>query len=418
MPGPADGLPRAARHRPARPTSPAGSPAPTPASPTTTPTAHGDRRACSSASTRAYYIDAERTRRRRCSSAAASPTTSSPSTRRCASSTAPRRDHPRHAGLAAARRLRPPARGEQAGRPRAPAATTIHAWFDHYLRGDGRGAAARRHRRPRRPARATRRRRGRSARRTSPRSRAARSASPRTTPQTIASGGGDPDTAPRDRPGRRRRRRLRGHDRRPTPPGTAVYRLPAATGDGYTLLGAPAIDRRACSVTGDAEPRAGRRAPVGRRPGRRRPDARRARRLPAPGGAHDVWQLHANGWRFAPGHVAKLELLGADAPYGRAVERPVRRSASSASSCGCRCASAPTTPGRRARCASRRRFTVRVPRGTHARPARGRRLRVRRGRVTVDLRGRPRVTAVLRLRVRGGRTVVRRYRTCVRRRTS
>jgi hypothetical protein len=30
-----------------------------------------------------------------------------------------------------------------------------------------------------------------------------------------------------------------------------------------------------------------------------------------------VWQLHANGWRFAAGHVAKLELLGADPPYAR-----------------------------------------------------------------------------------------------------
>jgi hypothetical protein len=35
------------------------------------------------------------------------------------------------------------------------------------------------------------------------------------------------------------------------------------------------------------------------------------------GQASDTWQLHANGWRFAAGHVAKLELLGADAPYAR-----------------------------------------------------------------------------------------------------
>jgi hypothetical protein len=31
-----------------------------------------------------------------------------------------------------------------------------------------------------------------------------------------------------------------------------------------------------------------------------------------------VFQLHPNGWRFEPGHVAKLELLPNDAPYGRA----------------------------------------------------------------------------------------------------
>jgi hypothetical protein len=30
-----------------------------------------------------------------------------------------------------------------------------------------------------------------------------------------------------------------------------------------------------------------------------------------------VWQLHANGWRFKAGHVAKLELLGSDPPSSR-----------------------------------------------------------------------------------------------------
>jgi len=30
-----------------------------------------------------------------------------------------------------------------------------------------------------------------------------------------------------------------------------------------------------------------------------------------------VFQLHADGWKFAPGHLAKLELLPYDAPYGR-----------------------------------------------------------------------------------------------------
>jgi hypothetical protein len=36
---------------------------------------------------------------------------------------------------------------------------------------------------------------------------------------------------------------------------------------------------------------------------------------PAP--THQVFQLHADGWKFAAGHVAKLELLPSDAPYGR-----------------------------------------------------------------------------------------------------
>lgn len=38
---------------------------------------------------------------------------------------------------------------------------------------------------------------------------------------------------------------------------------------------------------------------------------------PVGSGGFEVFQLHANGYRFAPGHTAKLELLGADAPYGR-----------------------------------------------------------------------------------------------------
>jgi predicted acyl esterase len=30
-----------------------------------------------------------------------------------------------------------------------------------------------------------------------------------------------------------------------------------------------------------------------------------------------VFQLHPNGWHFAPGHVARLQLLGRDAPFAR-----------------------------------------------------------------------------------------------------
>src|SRR6185369_9934511 len=30
-----------------------------------------------------------------------------------------------------------------------------------------------------------------------------------------------------------------------------------------------------------------------------------------------VFQLHPVGWKFAAGHIAKLELLPADQPYGR-----------------------------------------------------------------------------------------------------
>jgi hypothetical protein len=31
----------------------------------------------------------------------------------------------------------------------------------------------------------------------------------------------------------------------------------------------------------------------------------------------EVWQLHANGWRFARGHIPKLELLGSSPPSSR-----------------------------------------------------------------------------------------------------
>ena len=35
-------------------------------------------------------------------------------------------------------------------------------------------------------------------------------------------------------------------------------------------------------------------------------------------GKRQLFQLHPGGWRFAPGHVPKLQLLGRDAPYARA----------------------------------------------------------------------------------------------------
>ena len=104
-------------------------------------------------------------------------------------------------------------------------------------------------------------------------------------------------------------------------PGTASYRFPAATGDGYTLLGAPTIVAE-LGLTGE------------------RDIAQVAVRLwdVAPGGASqtlvarglyrpsgrgtEVFQLHPNGWRFAPGHVPRLELVGHDAPYSRPSNAP------------------------------------------------------------------------------------------------
>jgi hypothetical protein len=97
-------------------------------------------------------------------------------------------------------------------------------------------------------------------------------------------------------------------------PATANYRLPAATGAGYTLLGSPTViaDLRA---TGSFPALAERLWDVG-------PDGRQtlvARGLYRPsGGGRVVFQLHPGAWHFAAGHVAKLQLLARDAPYARA----------------------------------------------------------------------------------------------------
>jgi hypothetical protein len=99
-------------------------------------------------------------------------------------------------------------------------------------------------------------------------------------------------------------------------PGVAAYHLPPAPPGGYTLLGAPTVIARlalngAPGVTQlaarlwDVAPGGGYQTLVAR--GLYRPTGR----------GTEVWQLHANGWTFAPGHVAKLQLLGADPPYGR-----------------------------------------------------------------------------------------------------
>jgi hypothetical protein len=104
-------------------------------------------------------------------------------------------------------------------------------------------------------------------------------------------------------------------------PGTATYRLPPAPSGGYTLLGAPTVVAR-LTVTGQpGVPQiAGRLWDVA-------PDGSSqtliARGMYRPSGTGtEVWQLNATGWRFAPGHVAKLELLGADPPYARPSNGP------------------------------------------------------------------------------------------------
>lgn len=95
-------------------------------------------------------------------------------------------------------------------------------------------------------------------------------------------------------------------------PGTATYALPPSKG--WLLLGAPRISAR-IAVSGAAPQIAARLWDVA-------PDGKSqtlvARGTYRPTGSGRVsWPLHPAAWRFAPGHVAKLELLGADAPYTR-----------------------------------------------------------------------------------------------------
>jgi dienelactone hydrolase len=99
-------------------------------------------------------------------------------------------------------------------------------------------------------------------------------------------------------------------------PGAASYRLDPAPASGYTLMGSPTIvaDIGSPGPTSeiaarlvDIDPATDEETLV-------------ARALYRPEPASDekvVFQLHPNGYRFAAGHVAKLELLPEDAPYGR-----------------------------------------------------------------------------------------------------
>jgi dienelactone hydrolase len=100
-------------------------------------------------------------------------------------------------------------------------------------------------------------------------------------------------------------------------PGVATFRLPAATGTGYTLLGAPTITA-ILTETGqfgfiaerlwDVDPSTNTQTLV----------ARGVYRLdPSNPNGKQTFQLHPGAWHFAAGHIAKLELLGNDSPYLR-----------------------------------------------------------------------------------------------------
>ncbi len=97
-------------------------------------------------------------------------------------------------------------------------------------------------------------------------------------------------------------------------PAGAVYKLPAAPAAGYTMLGSPTVIADYVS-TGENNQIAARLmdvAPNGDQKliarGLWRPEVS-AEPL------QQVFQLHANGWKFEDGHVAKLELIPQDTPY-------------------------------------------------------------------------------------------------------
>jgi hypothetical protein len=132
-------------------------------------------------------------------------------------------------------------------------------------------------------------------------------------PQTILSSGGDPRVATAIDPvtGGGDACATTGAD---DAPGTAVYRLPAAKKD-FMLLGAPVVRAR-LAVSGPAAQIAARLWDVAP-DGSAQTLVSRGTYRPAGSGERERFELHANGYRFERGHVAKLELLGNDAPYTR-----------------------------------------------------------------------------------------------------
>jgi predicted acyl esterase len=132
-----------------------------------------------------------------------------------------------------------------------------------------------------------------------------------TAAQTIVPGAGDPNIGKAFDPiaGKDPCATASGADQ----PGTANYRLPVPAA-GFTLLGSPTIVADIATTNVDSE-LAARLLDVLPN-GEERLVARGLLR-PGNGGAGTVFQLHPQGYRFAGGDTAKLELLPSDAPYAR-----------------------------------------------------------------------------------------------------
>lgn len=100
-------------------------------------------------------------------------------------------------------------------------------------------------------------------------------------------------------------------------PGVATYRLPPASGSGYTLLGSPTVSAT-LDVTGEHAYVAARLLDVDPTTDTETLVARGVYRIdPTAPDGKVTFQLHPGAWHFAAGHVTKLELLGRDAPYLR-----------------------------------------------------------------------------------------------------
>ncbi|MGH2956860.1 MAG: thrombospondin type 3 repeat-containing protein [Solirubrobacterales bacterium] len=102
-------------------------------------------------------------------------------------------------------------------------------------------------------------------------------------------------------------------------PGAANYRLAPAPAGGYTLMGSPTViadihspgpNSQIAARLLDVDPATGNETLVARGLWRPKLDLGVAP-------SRQVFQLHPNGWRFAEGHIPKLELLPSDTPYGR-----------------------------------------------------------------------------------------------------
>jgi dienelactone hydrolase len=100
-------------------------------------------------------------------------------------------------------------------------------------------------------------------------------------------------------------------------PAVATYRLPAASGSGYTLLGSPTVTAD-LQVTGEYAYIAARLVDVDPTTNTKTLVSRGAYRIDpkAPNG-RQTFQISANAYHFAAGHSPELELLGRDAPYLR-----------------------------------------------------------------------------------------------------